>query len=64
MSKECDKPKNPATTTCRNCEQSESSRAFLRSTNILNLLVGHFSRDCPQPKDWSKVKCSQCGEST
>ena len=27
-------------------------------------LVGHFSRDCREPKDWNKVKCNQCGEST
>lgn len=25
--------------------------------------VGHFSRDCTKKKDWSKVKCSNCGES-
>lgn len=25
--------------------------------------VGHFSKECPEPKDWNKVKCSNCGES-
>lgn len=24
--------------------------------------MGHFSKDCPEPKDWSKVKCNNCGE--
>lgn len=46
MAKECEKPKNPANSTCRNCDQ-----------------VGHFSKDCPEPRDWSKVKCNTCGES-
>ena len=23
---------------------------------------GHFSRDCPLPKDWSKVQCNNCKE--
>jgi hypothetical protein len=23
---------------------------------------GHFSRDCPEPKDWSKVQCQNCQE--
>lgn len=23
---------------------------------------GHISKDCPQPRDWSRVKCSNCGE--
>lgn len=25
--------------------------------------AGHMARDCPEPKDWSKVKCNRCGES-
>lgn len=24
--------------------------------------MGHFSRDCPEPKNWDKHKCSNCGE--
>jgi hypothetical protein len=24
--------------------------------------LGHFSRDCPEPKDWSKVQCQNCQE--
>lgn len=27
------------------------------------VLAGHYSRDCDQPKDWSKVQCKNCGES-
>lgn len=27
------------------------------------ILAGHYSRDCDQPKDWSKVQCKNCGES-
>lgn len=26
-------------------------------------LVGHFSKDCPEKKDWSRVKCNRCNES-
>ncbi|OAL02324.1 hypothetical protein IQ06DRAFT_293010 [Phaeosphaeriaceae sp. SRC1lsM3a] len=22
--------------------------------------MGHFSRDCPKPRDYSKVQCSNC----
>lgn len=25
--------------------------------------MGHFSKDCPLPRDYSKVKCSNCDES-
>lgn len=23
---------------------------------------GHFSKDCPEPKNWSKVQCRNCNE--
>lgn len=29
-------------------------------TNVFT--VGHMSRECPKPKDWSRVKCQNCGE--
>lgn len=22
--------------------------------------MGHFSKECPKPRDWSRVQCSQC----
>lgn len=22
--------------------------------------MGHFSRECPKPRDWSRVQCQQC----
>ena len=25
--------------------------------------MGHFSKDCPKPRDYSKVKCSNCDQS-
>ena len=25
-------------------------------------IVGHMSRDCLKPRDWSRVKCQNCGE--
>lgn len=24
--------------------------------------VGHFSKDCPQPRDWAKVRCTTCDQ--
>ena len=24
--------------------------------------IGHESRDCPKPKDWSRVQCNNCKE--
>jgi len=24
--------------------------------------VGHFSKECPKPRDYSKVQCKNCGE--
>ena len=32
MSKECEKPRNPATVTCRNCEESKYPPAILMAT--------------------------------
>ncbi len=26
-------------------------------------IAGHFSRDCPKPRDYTRVKCQNCGES-
>ena len=23
---------------------------------------GHYAKDCPKPKDWSKVQCRLCGD--
>lgn len=25
--------------------------------------MGHFSKDCPKPRDYSRVTCNNCGES-
>lgn len=25
--------------------------------------VGHMSKGCPKPRDWSRVKCNNCGQS-
>lgn len=36
----------------------------LTQTTLTLPIVGHFSKDCPEKKDWSRVKCSNCGEST
>lgn len=36
----------------------------LETTELtITVLAGHYSRDCDQPKDWSKVQCKNCGES-
>ncbi|KAL6907096.1 hypothetical protein GGI43DRAFT_396623, partial [Trichoderma evansii] len=24
--------------------------------------TGHYSKECPKPRDWSKVQCSNCEE--
>lgn len=34
MAKECDKPRDMSSVTCRNCDKP-----------------GHYSRECPEPKD-------------
>ena len=26
--------------------------------------MGHFSKECPKPRDYSKVKCQNCDQST
>lgn len=31
--------------------------------NFSDVLVGHMSRGCPKPTDWSRVQCKNCGES-
>lgn len=37
---------------------------FFGKTELTTIiLAGHYSRDCDQPKDWSKVQCKNCGES-
>lgn len=64
MSKECDKPRNLDTVTCRNCEESKLSyTCFSKVISLTHIKAGHYSRDCTKKKDWSKVKCNNCGES-
>ena len=52
----------------------QSHAAIAMKVGSLNLLlpymtmadifiVGHFSKECPKPRDYSKVKCQNCGES-
>ena len=33
------------------------------TTDVQWQTVGHFSRECPKEKDWSRVQCNNCGES-
>jgi hypothetical protein len=63
MAKECDQPRNPATMTCRNCDQRKLSTDFVNKNAANVLSVGHMSKECPKPRDYSKVKCSNCDQS-
>ena len=41
----------------------EDFLSFGETELTTTILAGHYSRDCDQPKDWSKVQCRKCGES-
>ena len=48
--------------TCRNCDAGMSYRTTYTLNAADTHLVGHMSRECPEKKDWSRVKCQNCGE--
>ena len=45
---------------CRNCDESEFVMLF-RIPDANPDTEGHMSKECPKPRDYSRVKCSNCG---
>ena len=45
---------------CRNCDEGTCATTF--DKNKLTSEVGHMSKECPKPRDYSRVKCNNCGQ--